>query len=151
VGLTTVILDQNNLLPLLGAAAGRSTLLPVQVLESGAFMSLGTVVAPLASGSYGSPVLQSRLVYEDGTEARAELKYGAIELLPLPSGQTARLVLHPLGRVNAGFGPGRDGTVTVSGGALGVVFDGRGRPIPLPADPGRRRDLIQNWHWSLGG
>ena len=41
--------------------------------------------------------------------------------------------------------------VTVSGGALGVVFDGRGRPLTLPADGGRRRELIKKWLWTLGG
>jgi hypothetical protein len=46
VGITTIILDQNNLLPLLGAAAAQNNILPVQVLESGAFLSVGTVVSP---------------------------------------------------------------------------------------------------------
>ena len=53
VGFTTVILDENNLLPVLGAAAGRNTLLPIQVLESGAFMSLGTVVSAIARPPMG--------------------------------------------------------------------------------------------------
>lgn len=151
IGVTTVFLDQNNLLPLLGAAAGRNTLLPVQVLESGAFTGLGTVVAPLVGGNYGSVVLKARLAYSDGTEARAEVKFGSLEILPLLAGHTARLTLQPAGRGDAGFGPGRQGTVTVSGGSLGVVFDCRGRPIALPSDAGRRRDLLKNWHWTLGG
>ena len=151
VGVTTVILAQNNLLPLLGAAAGRNNLLPVQVLDSGAFMSMGTVVSPVVSATYGAQILRARLAYEDGTEARADLKFGTLELLPLPSGQAARLNLQPVGRADVGFGPGRGGTIPVSGGALGVVFDGRGRPLDLPSDPVRRRELIKKWHWTLGG
>ena len=152
MGLTTVILDENNLLPVLGAAAGRNTLLPVQVLKSGAFLSLGTVVSAIASASYGTPVLQARLIYDDGTEAGArEVKFGTLELLPLPAGRPAAWNCILLGRADVGFGPGRGPTVTVSGGALGVVFDGRGRPISLPQDHGRRRDLIKNWYWTLGG
>lgn len=151
VGITTVILDQNNLLPILGAAAGRNSLLPVQVLDSGAFMSIGTVISPVVSAAYGAQILRARLVYEDGTEARAELKFGALEILPLPSGQAARLTLQPSGRTDVGFGPGRGGTVSVSGGTLGVVFDGRGRPLDLPSDAVRRRELIKKWYWTLGG
>jgi hypothetical protein len=151
VGVTTVILDQNNLLSLLGAASSRNNLLPVQVLESGAFMSVGTVVSPVITTNYGSLILRARLQYEDGTEARAELKYGALEILPLQAGQAARLTLQPGARVDLGFGPGRGGTIPVSGGALGVVFDGRGRPLDLPDDAGRRRDLIKKWNWTLGG
>jgi hypothetical protein len=32
-----------------------------------------------------------------------------------------------------------------------VVFDGRGRPLNLPADAVRRRELIKKWRWTLGG
>ncbi|MGE5251190.1 MAG: glutamate mutase L [Bacteroidota bacterium] len=151
VGVTTVILDQNNLLPLLGAAAGRNSVLPVHVLDSGAFMSLGSVVSPAGTAAYGAPLLAARLIYEDGTEARCDLKSGSIETLPLSSGQAARLVLQPAGRADAGFGPGREGSVMVRGGALGLVLDGRGRPLALPADRARRREMLTNWQWALGG
>lgn len=151
VGVTTIILDRNNLLPLLGAAAARNSILPVQVLDSGAFQSLGTMVSVIASVGHGSLVLRARLIYEDGTEARADVKYGGLELLQLPAGQSAKLVLQPQHGADVGFGPGRGGTVTVTGGAMGVVLDGRGRPLTLPADPGRRRDLIKNWLWTVGG
>jgi len=146
-----VILDQNNLLPILGAAAGRNSLLPVQVVGSGAFISVGTVVSPLVRTAYGAQILRARLIYEDGTEARMDLKFGALELLPLPSPQNARLILQPTGHADVGFGPGRSGEVTATGGALGVVFDGRGRPLDLPSDAVRRRELIKKWYWTVGG
>ena len=102
VGITSIILDQNNLLSLLGAAAESNHLLPVQVLESGAFMSLGTVVSVISSATYGAPVLRVRLTYEDGTDAHAEVKFGGLEILPLGMGQTARLTLQPLQRSDIG-------------------------------------------------
>ena len=151
VGVTTVILDQNNLLPLLGAAASQNNILPVQVLESGAFLSVGTVVSPVVSAAYGTPILRGKLVYENGTEARVELKYGTIEALPLASGEAGKLTVQCLHGADVGFGPGRGGTIPVSGGALGVVFDGRGRPLDLPTDAVRRRELIKKWNWTLGG
>jgi len=151
IGVTTIILDQNNLLPLLGAAAARNNLLPVQVLESGAFLSVGTVVAPVVSVNYGTIILRAKLMYENNTEARADVKYGSLETLPLPSGQTGKLTLQPEHGADVGFGPGRSGTIPVSGGALGVIFDGRGRPLNLPTDAVRRRELIKKWRWTLGG
>jgi hypothetical protein len=151
VGVTTVILDQNNLLPLLGAAASQNNLLPVQVLESGAFLSIGTVVSPVVSASYGTPILRGKLTYENGVEARVELKYGSLEALPLASGQTGKLAIQCLRGADVGFGPGRGNTITVTGGALGVVFDGRGRPLELPVDAVRRHELIKKWNWTLGG
>jgi hypothetical protein len=151
VGIMPVLLDQNNLLPLLGVAASRSHYLPVQVIESGAFIGLGTVVSVVASGNYGDQVLRARLSYVDGTEARAEVKFGGLEILPLPNGQTARLSLQPFHRADAGLGPGKSGTVTVTGGALGVVIDARGRPLQLPSDPVRRRELMKRWSYAVGG
>ncbi len=151
VGITTVILDQNNLLPLLGAAASQNNILPVQVLESGAFLSVGTVVSPVVSSKYGTSILRAKLIYENGVEAKVELKYGSLETLPLAIGETGKLSIQCLHGADIGFGPGRGGTIPVSGGALGVVFDGRGRPLDLPGDPVRRRELIKKWNWTLGG
>jgi hypothetical protein len=151
VGISTIILDRRNLLPLLGAAVEFNSFLPVQVLESGAFQSLGTVVSIVGSASEGAPVARARLVYENGAEARAEIKSGNLEILPLPHGQAARLSVQPQRGSDVGFGPGRGGTVTVSGGAMGVVFDGRGRPLILPQDSGRRRELLKKWLWTVGG
>ncbi len=151
VGIMPVLLDQNNLLPLLGVAASRSHYLPVQVIESGAFIGLGTAVSVIASANYGDPVVRARLSYADGTDARAEVKFGGLEILPLPNGQTARLSLQPFHRADAGLGAGKSGTVTVTGGALGVVIDARGRPLQIPNDPVRRRELMKRWSYAVGG
>jgi len=151
VGVTTVILDQNNLLPLLGAAASQNNILPVQVLESGAFLSVGTVVSPVVSAKYGTLILRGKLTYENGVEARVELKYGSLETLPLQSGEAGKLSIQCLHGADVGFGPGRGSTISVRGGALGVVFDGRGRPLDLPSDAVRRRALIKKWNWTIGG
>jgi len=151
VGITSIILDQNNLLPSLGAAAETNQLLPVQVLESGAFMSLGTIISVISSVNYGTPVLRARLTYEDGSNSHAEVKFGGLEILPLGMGQTARLTLRPLHRSDIGNGPGRNAVVQVVGGTMGVVIDARGRPLALPEDPVRRRELFKKWLWSVGG
>ncbi len=152
VGIATVILDQNNLMPLLGAAGSVNNLLPVQVLESGAFLSIGTIICPVVSAKYGASILKARIAYENGAEAGVDLKYGFLEILPLKSGETGRLTIQVGRGVDIGFGLGRGVKgLPISGGALGVVFDGRGRPLDMPSDPVRRRELIKKWNWSLGG
>ncbi|HJS29161.1 MAG TPA: glutamate mutase L, partial [Anaerolineales bacterium] len=83
-GVTTIVVDQNNLTTALGAAAGSNPLMVVQVLEAaGTFLNLGTVISPVCRARPGSPVLQARLVYEDGSEVKAEVKQGTIEALRL--------------------------------------------------------------------
>jgi hypothetical protein len=153
VGITTMIIDQNNLLPALGAAASRNSTLPIQVLESGAFLGLATVVAPYVTARLGTPILRARLIYENGNESHLDVKQGALELLPLPVGQSGRLYIQPLHHADIGFGPGRtrDEGIPVTGTALGVVIDARGRPLRFPADAVRRREIIKKWLWTLGG
>jgi len=151
VGVLPILLDQNNLLPLLGVAGGRNNYLPMQVIDSGAFIGLGTVISLVASANYGSQILRVKMTYSDGTDARAEVKFGDLEILPLPSGQSARLSLQPLRGADAGLGPGKSGSIMVTGGAMGVIIDARGRPLELPSEPGRRRDLIKKWIHMVGG
>ena len=151
VGILPILIDQNNLLPLLGVAAVRNNYLPVQVIDSGAFIGLGTIISVIASANYGEQVLRVKMTYSDGTDARVDVKFGGLEILPLPSGQSARLSMQPLQRADAGLGPGRSGTITVTGGAMGVVIDARGRPLKFPPDSVRRRDLIKKWYYTVGG
>ncbi len=150
VGISTIILDRSNLLPVLGAASVRNSLLPVQVLESGAFQSLGTAVSLITPRTQGALAARVRLTYENGTEARADVQYGDLEVLPLPTGQSARLAIQPQFGVDAGFGAGRQGALTVSGGEMGLVIDGRGRPLVLPEDGELRRETIKKWQAKLG-
>ncbi len=96
-------------------------------------------------------MLRAKLTYSDGTEAHTEVKFGGLEILPLPNGQSASLSLQPLRHADAGLGAGKSGVITVTGGAMGVVIDARGRPLQLPGDPVRRRELIKKWYYTVGG
>ncbi len=151
-GITTIVLDQNHLVASLGVAAKINPILAVQVLESSTFYSLATVISPISLTRPGTPILRLRVTYESGDETSFDVKQGTLESLPLPLGQSAHIHLHPLNRSDVGMGePGRGGSVRVVGGALGVVIDARGRPLRLPEDAGRRRDLFRRWNWTLGG
>lgn len=151
-GYANVLLDQGNLMPAMGAAAELNPLLPVHVIEAGAFMPLATVVAPLSGAAHGSTILKAQLAGSDGTDTSVEVKQGSIEVLPLPIGQTGKLHLKTSGRTDAGLGAGRSYRVeAVNGSALGVVIDARGRPLSLDADAARRRELLQDWLLTLGG
>jgi hypothetical protein len=151
VGITNIILDQNNLLPALGAAAARIPVLPIQVLESGAFLGLATVVTPVVTAKLGTPILRAWVTYANGNQSQVEVKQGALEILPLASGQSGKLTLQPLHHADVGFGPGRNTEKEISGTVLGIVIDARGRPLRFPADHVRRRELLKKWLWTVGG
>jgi hypothetical protein len=150
-GITTLILDQNNLLAMLGAAVEVNSLLPVQVMDAGALAYLATVISPVSDSAYGTPIVRAKLIREDGTAMTSEVNMGNLQILPLDSGQTARLELRPLRNADVGLGPGRAGAVDVVGSSLGVVIDARGRPLRLPSSAGERARLLKKWLKTVGG
>ena len=146
------MLDQNGLTAPLGAASTFNPVLPVQVLESGAFLNLGTVICPVSEARYGTPILQVRLEYDQGNESRLEVRQGSLVQLPLKMGQVARIHLNGL-RGTEIDPRGKRGKVSfkIVGGACGAVIDARGRPLNLPPDASRRRDLLRKWAMAVGG
>ena len=151
MGVTEIILDKNNLRPSLGAAAEINSILPVQALETGAFLNLATAISPTSTARYGDLVLKASLRRPDGSISVAELKQGELEVMPLPIGQSGELILEPTRRTDIGNGKGKKQSLKIGGSALGIVLDGRGRPLELTSDDIRRRDLIKKWLWTLGG
>ncbi len=151
-GATTFVLDPHRIIPALGAAAETNPTLAIQVLDSSAFTHLGTVISPFGDAKPDTPILRANLVDEGSYQSQIELVKGDIDWIPLEVGRAARLQLHPLQKVDIGMGgPGIGGTLLVKGGAQGIIFDGRGRPIVLPEDPEQRFAAHQKWLRSLGG
>jgi hypothetical protein len=150
-GVTTILLDKNNLVSVLGAAAEVNPLLAVQVLGSNTMINLGAVIAPVGTARIGTTILRMHISYDEDRESNLEVKFGTIETLSLPMGASATIRLQPLHRFDIGMGPGRGGRLQVVGGSLGVVIDARGRPLILNPDPIRRRENIKKWLWTLGG
>jgi hypothetical protein len=145
-GISTVILDQHDLLPALGAIAETNAVLPIQVLESSAFQNLGTIICPVSPARHGTPVLHIRIEFEKENETRLVIRQGSLTVLPLKNGQKAIIHLEPLHHTR--IEPGWQGGVIsfkITGGLCGAVIDARGRPIVLPGDPSRRRDLLSKW------
>jgi hypothetical protein len=150
-GITTLVLDAHGLLPLLGAAARVNPLAVVQVLSSSSFPSLGTVVAPAGRGRQGETAMRYTLAYESGRQVRGQVLAGSIEVLPLPMGEKARLAVQPSRRFDLGLGgAGHGGTITVSGGLVGVILDARGRPLVLPAEREKQRHAQEEWLMQIG-
>jgi hypothetical protein len=148
-GVTTIFLDPYGLMSALGAIAPASAALPVQILESGAFQNLAAVICPVSDARPGTPILRVRLVFEDGNDSRMEVKQGSLVPLPVRHGQSAQVYLEsmhgteidPRRRMSGGF--------KIVGGVCGAVIDARGRPLVLPDDAVKRREMLLRWSQSL--
>ena len=151
-GVTTLVLDRYHLLSLLGAAAPSLPVLPVHLLETDAFQNLGTVIVPRSTAPAGEPILTVAVQKEDGNNFEVEIIQATLKRVVIQVNEPAVLILRPGRQTDVGFGgPGIGGRLKVTGGALGVVIDARGRPILLPEDEEARVALIQRWQWTLGG
>jgi uncharacterized protein (TIGR01319 family) len=145
-GVTTIALDQNSMLPGLGALAEINPLMTVQVIESNTFLNLGTIIAPIGVARPGTPVLRIRLYREDGRLITRDIKFGTLTILPVEMGEKVSLHLRPLHRFDIGMGgPGKSGKVNAVGGALGIIVDTRGRPLQFYPD--EEKNINRNEIW----
>lgn len=151
-GITSLILDQNHLMGAVGAAMKMSPALAVQIMDSNAFVNLGLMIAPSFQVGKGEPVLRLRMLTDSGKDLRMEVNQGELRTLPLNHEQQVQIWLKPLNGADIGLGPGQGGRLgQVSGGALGLIIDCRGRPLGLPRDPDQRRERCKEWLRSLRG
>jgi len=149
-GVTTLALDQNDLLPGLGAASDINPLLTVQVIESNTFLNLGTIIAPMGYARPGTPILRIRVNREDGRTFTREIKFGSLTVLPIELGEKVSLHLRPLHRFDVGMGgPGKSGKVNAVGGSLGIIIDARGRPLHFFQDQEKNWKRNETWIKTL--
>lgn len=149
---STFMLDPYGLVAALGSAAAINTIMPVQVIESNAFVNLGTVISPISRARTGTPILRVHVELTSGEENSYEIQKGTIQRLPVPLGQTATVKLEPLLNLDLDESrKDRKNSYKITGGILGLVIDARGRPIVLPGDASRRQETLEKWSESLGG
>jgi len=145
VGINVMMLDPYGLSQALGAIAGVNSLLPAQIIESGAYANLGTALCPISDARPGAVIMRLKITYEDNTDTRLEVKQGAIVPLPIRNGQIAHLEVETLrGTVLDPCLP-RMKRFRIVGGLCGAVVDARGRPLNLLNDPVKRREQLLTW------
>jgi hypothetical protein len=145
-GVTNLILDAQNMICALGAAGRINPLAVVQVLDSPAFPRLATAICPVGKSHPGAPVLRYRLQYADGRQIRGDLKFGHIDVVPLPLGQKAQITIQLHRHFDLGLGGyGQGGTFPVEGGLAGLIIDARGRPLAFESDPAKNRKQQDDW------
>jgi hypothetical protein len=149
-GITTITLDTNGITGTLGTAAKINPAIPVQVLDSGAFLNMATVISPISSEKNGHPILRVRYECDDGVQGDVQIEKGTIIHIPITQGKQARIMVSSLGRtiIDPLVGKGVAGFKTV-GGVCGLIVDARGRMIDLPADHAQRREVLTAWKTAL--
>ena len=145
-GITRLAVDSIFMMPHLGVLSTVDEQAATEVFERDCLIYLGTCAAPVGEGKFGD-VCTEYAVDLAGGRREGELRIGELVLLPLEDGETAQMSLRPGRRWDAGAGPGQAINAVVYGGAVGLVLDGRGRPIELAPDDRLRQ--MAAWQGAL--
>jgi uncharacterized protein (TIGR01319 family) len=146
-GITRLAKDSIFMMPHLGVLASVHARAAMEVFERDCLIYLGTCIAPKGQANIGQ--LICRYSFSGHLDQKGELFAGEIVRFDLEAGQTAEVRLEPVRGFDVGAGPGKSRTATVHGGAVGVILDGRGRPLQLPSDRTVCRETVRRWNRSM--
>ena len=113
-----------------------------EVFERDCLIYLGTCVAPVGEGKDGEVCLQYEMELPSGHQT-GQLQVGQLLWMPLADGEEVEVSLQPARRWDVGAGPGQVLNARVRGGVVGLVLDGRGRPIQMASD------RVSDWQQAL--
>lgn len=149
-GLTRLAVDSIFMLPQLGVLNGIRPDAAREVLESDCLVPLGACLAPVGPAlRAGSPLARVTLEPAHGPALEARVLAGELGLLPLARGVRARLRVEPARGFDVGRGAGTPLETDLDGGEVGLILDGRGRPLAWPAREGERLESLRRWHAAL--
>ena len=146
-GVTRLAVDSIFMMPHLGVLSTVDERAATEVFERDCLIYLGTCVAPVGEGKDGEVCLQCEIDLPSGGQT-GQLQVGQLQWMPLADGEEVEVSLQPARRWDVGAGPGQALNTRVRGGVVGLVLDGRGRPIQMAADQDRRRQ-ISDWQQAL--
>jgi hypothetical protein len=147
-GITTLAKDSIFMMPHLGVLAQVHPQAAIEVFERDCLVYLGTCVAPKGLGSLGKPCFSFRLS-GSGLNETGDVRVGEMRKIPLEPGQTATISVEPARGFDCGTGSGKPIDKEIRGGTVGVILDGRGRPLQLPEDESQCRKLLTTWVTAL--
>ena len=143
-GITTLAKDSIFMMPHLGVLAQVHPQAALEVFERDCLIYLGTCVSPKGEGKPGKPCFKYSINGASLNES-GEIKVGEMKLLKLGPDETANITVEPVKGFDCGAGNGKEVQREIKGGTVGVILDGRGRPLDLPEDPATCRQSVQSW------
>ncbi|MGH8004959.1 MAG: glutamate mutase L [Limisphaerales bacterium] len=154
-GITRLAVDSIFMMPQLGVLTEVHPQAALQVFNKDCLIHLGTAVVPVGQEKEGKKILDYSFTLPDGKVETGELKFGEMKLISLGLGPDelplkAKAALSPVRHFDIGTGAGKKWEGEASGGVVGIILDGRGRPFNLAVDPKIRVPKLKEWMLALG-
>ena len=145
-GITRLAVDSIFMMPHLGVLASVNEKAAQDVFDNDCLIDLGTCVAPAGAGVAGSICLEYEIRTSEGNTS-GMLPLGEIKRIELRGG--GEMTLSPGRGFDLGAGQGQSLSAPVTGGEVGLILDGRGRPIAFPDNTSARQESARSWATSL--
>jgi uncharacterized protein (TIGR01319 family) len=150
LGFTRLSVDSIFMMPHLGVLSTVNEQAATDVFIRDCMIYLGTCIAPIGQGKDGERCADYAIAFDDGRpEERGTLRFGDLRLFPLTQDQTARVTMQPAKTVDLGEGSGNSVSRDVQGGVVGLLLDGRGRPLQLPSENTTRLAALSKWYKAV--
>jgi uncharacterized protein (TIGR01319 family) len=150
LGCTMLSVDSIFMMPHLGVLSTINEQAATDVFVRDCMIYLGTCIAPIGQGKEGDLCADYEIAFPDGRLVKDQLAFGELRLFALEHGMKANITLRPAKSVNIGTGAGAAMTREVMGGAVGLLLDGRGRPLQFPAEQSARVAALKKWFNAVG-
>ncbi|MGB9562074.1 MAG: glutamate mutase L, partial [bacterium] len=145
-GITRLAVDSIFMMPQLGVLSTIHPKAAKEVFDKDCLIHLGTSIVPVGLEKEGKEILKYTINFEDGRSEKGILKFGEMRVYELGVGNKATVTLEPARGFDIGQGKGKKiENEKVYGGVVGIIFDGRGRPLKLPEDKGLRISKLKEW------
>ncbi len=135
IGITDVYLDREGVAAPLGALAHIDPIIPVHCILGNALLKLATVIAPAFHAKDNSKVMTLVMVNTEGKKIVHEIQSGSLFSIPLAVDETIEMRIPFRLGVDLGLRSSRRKTFTLTGSAMGIIVDARGRPLIPRKDP----------------
>lgn len=151
-GITQLAVDSIFMMPQLGVLANidkkdlkdNARKAAVEVFKKDCLIRLGTCIAPVGKSKLGKTILTLELTLPDGHDIKHELKTGELIKIDAPY-EPMDAKLTPSRNMDIGAGKGESISTKLYGGQVGILLDGRGRPLELPTTDSERIAKLQEW------
>lgn len=152
LGITRLFVDSIFMMPQVGLLEQFLPSAARDLLYSDCLIPLGTCIAPAGRGrSRDRYPVMTVTVHPAGEDPRQVLVApGELVRVPLAAGQNAEVHVQPGSGLDAGAGRGVPVVAQVQGGCVGLVLDGRGRPLRFPDGDRERRRALRRWMEEVG-
>ena len=155
-GVTSLAVDSIFMMPQLGVMANienkkiaeQARVAALEVFEKDCLIRLGTCIAPVGKLNNSEKILNVNLEFKNGDKKNIDIGFG--DLIRIKVGyEKVKATLTPGKSVNVGAGFGEQINTEIYGGQVGIIIDGRGRPLQIDQSSSKRITDLKKWSEAL--